>query len=98
MNADPFTPPSHCRTTTGEFDVVRISKAAILSMILKTPFDDISSRKDLATDDETTMVSFLEAIVQALIIALVQYIPQKSSPKKLLSYSLFQPGPHLCIY
>ena len=92
---DPFSPPPQRRTTTGGLDAVRISKAVILSMISQTPFDDIYVRKDLMTDDETNTVSFLEALGQALITVLIQHLPQKSSPKKLLSSSLFPPGPHL---
>ena len=95
MDVDPFTPPPQRRTTTGGLDAVRISKSVILSMISQTPFDGIYIHKDLITDDETNTVSFLEALGQALVTVLIQHLPQKSSPKKLLSSSLFPPGPHL---
>lgn len=95
MNTDPFSTPPQSRTTTGEPDTVRISKTAILSMISKAPFEDIYIHKDLVTDDEADTVQFLEAVCQALIIALIQHLPEKSSPKKLLLSSLFPPGPHL---
>src|SRR5947207_13303950 len=94
MDSDPFTPPPQ-RRTTGGLDVVRISKSVILSMISQTPFDSIYIRKDLMTDDETNTVSFLEALGQALVTVLIQHLPQKSSPKKLLSSSIFPPRPHL---
>ena len=97
MDADPFSTPQR-QTPTGELDAVRISKVTILSMISKTPFDDIYVRKDLMTDDETNTVSFLEAIGQALITALIQHLPQKSSPKKLLSSSLLAFEPHLYVH
>jgi hypothetical protein len=94
MDTDPFS-TRPCRITTEEPDAVRISKPAILSMISKTPFDNIYIRKDLMTDDEAITVAFMEAIGQALTVLLIQHLPQKSSPKKLLSSCHFSPDPHL---
>jgi hypothetical protein len=81
MNIDPFSSPPQRRTTTGEPDDVRISKADILNMISNTLFDDIYIRRDLMSDDEATTVSFLKAIGQSLAAILIQNLPQKSSPK-----------------
>jgi hypothetical protein len=68
-------------------NVVTISKAAILDLISKFPFEEVSLPTTVVSNDETQTVPFIEALGSSLIKTLISLIPKHSSPRKLISSS-----------
>jgi hypothetical protein len=94
----------HCRFTTPPpqtvpdvpptaKNVTTISKAAILDLISKFPFEEVSLPTTVVSNDETQTVAFLEALVSSLIKTLIPLVPAHSTPRKLISSSTSSPPP-----
>jgi hypothetical protein len=72
-------------------NVITISKAAILDLISKFPFEEVSLPTTVVSNDETQTVPFLEALGSSLIRTLISLVPNHSSPRNLISSSTLSP-------
>jgi len=89
---DPFSTPQRFRSSlsfpTGE--IVRISKATIVTMIENTDFESIFLPGYLVTDDPEVTIQFFEALGQELVTTLIKKSPPKTSPHKLVTPERFE--------
>jgi hypothetical protein len=68
-------------------NVTTISKATVLNLISKFPFEELSLPTTVVSNDETQTIPFLEALGSSLITTLISLVPKPSSPEKLISSS-----------
>ena len=66
---------------------MRLSKKAIIELIEKIPFDEISVPQWVANNDQHSTAIFFETIGLALVDVLISHSPPKTSPQKLFSLS-----------